>query len=81
MDCIRDYLKSYELGHDKESLCSAVRVAAEHGIYNVTCINLFITCGVGPFYTCAPPSMFPCLIYLVSAKVFFLNYRIQGGLC
>ena len=34
MDCIRDYLKSYELGQSKESFASAVRVAAEHGMYN-----------------------------------------------
>ena len=34
MDCVQNYLKSYELGKNKDSFYSAVRVAAEHGMYH-----------------------------------------------
>ena len=33
VDSVRDYVKAYELQQEEESLCSAVRVAADHGMY------------------------------------------------
>ena len=31
MECVRDYIKSYEMEPNKDSLCNAVKVAADHG--------------------------------------------------